>query len=120
MGGFNWPLPASLLERELARIYLRVTETTWPFHSDIQAITLESVPLHLAPVPKTPNEKFGVRWQTIPGQTYLLQYKARLSDSEWIDWPQSVTAGFTEYEMTVRDRSPVASPQMFIRVRLDP
>jgi len=119
-GEFSWLLPASLVDRKLTRIYLRVTETNWPFHSDIKAITLESVPLLLVPLAKTDNEKFGVRWQTIPGRTYLLQYKSRISDPEWSDWPRPLTADLSQYEISERDRSPVASPQMFIRVRLEP
>jgi hypothetical protein len=111
-------VPSALRERQQTRLYVRVMETTWPFHSDIEAITLERVPFRLEATWEGPHQPALLRWQTIIGRIYQLQYRTDLSQDVWTDWYRTTT-GYAD-EAIEYEQFPFTSPRKFFRLRLEP
>ena len=55
-----------------------------------------------------------LRWSTIPGNTYRIEYKNSLSDPEWTDLVGPLTAG--DHQLTVLDFDALQTPQRYYRV----
>jgi hypothetical protein len=63
------------------------------------------------------NNAVTVAWESLAGQTYRLQYKDRLDETDWQDAPPDLMASGTN---TVVTNSMGSSPSRFYRVRLVP
>jgi len=119
-GLFAWPQDSLLRERYLTRLYLRVTETSWPFLSDTLPVTLESVPFYPTLKEKDGAGRWTIHYHTIPTWTYNLEYSTNLADEGgWIPLRAPERAGIQQTYRNVQESFP-GLPQKYFRLSVEP
>jgi hypothetical protein len=121
-GEFRWSLPISMAAPQYLRLYVRVTDDAWPFLSDTEALTLQAVPplRILSSIVQGGGELYIMRWNSIPGQTYRVEYRTNFTDANWIDWQPNGTVA-SENETVAWQNFPFSqAPIKYFRVKLEP
>jgi hypothetical protein len=115
-GLFSWPVPAAYANTTNT-ITVRVTQTSAPGLSDAKSFAvIVAAPPVLQPF-RPANGVAQLTWNTIPGQSYRLQYKPSLADTNWTDLLPDIIATAATASAT----DPVGSaPQRFYRILLLP
>jgi hypothetical protein len=115
-GVFIWT-PDSSYASTTNPITVRVTDDGVPSASDTKTFTVavESAPLIQSIL--ISNSVATLTWTAIAGQSYRLQYKADLSDTNWTNAPPDVMAGGTTAS---KDDSFDSTVQRFYRIFVVP
>ena len=115
-GLLSWPVPAAYANTTNT-ITVRVTQTSAPGLSDAKSFAvIVAAPPVLQPF-RPANGVAQLTWNTIPGQSYRLQYKADLAATNWTDLLPDITATASTASAT----DPVGSaPRRFYRILLLP
>ena len=78
------------------RFTLWVTERVPPYYRDFQPFTVVTLPapdrIRIAGIAREGETRVTVRWGSVPGARYQLQFKTRLEDPEWSAVADVVTA----------------------------
>jgi hypothetical protein len=115
-GLLSWTVPVEYANTTNT-ITVRVTQTSAPSLSDAKSFAvIVAAPPVLQPF-RLANGVAQLAWNTIPGQTYRLQYKPILAATNWTDLLPDITAIASNASAT----DPVGSaPQRFYRILLLP
>jgi hypothetical protein len=115
-GLLSWTVPVEYANTTNT-ITVRVTQTSAPSLSDAKSFAvIVAAPPVLQPF-RLANGVAQLAWNTIPGQTYRLQYKPTLAATNWTDLLPDITAIASNASAT----DPVGSaPQRFYRILLLP
>jgi hypothetical protein len=115
-GLLSWTVPVEYANTTNT-ITVRVTQTSAPSLSDAKSFAvIVAAPPVLQPF-RLANGVAQLAWNTIPGQTYRLQYKPTLAATIWTDLLPDITAIASNASAT----DPVGSaPQRFYRILLLP
>jgi hypothetical protein len=115
-GMLSWAVPAAYANTTNT-ITVRVTQTSAPGLSDVQSFAvIVAAPPVLQPVGFA-NGVAQLAWNTIPGQTYRLQYKPTLAATNWTDLLPDITATASTASTTDTVGS---DPQRFYRILVLP
>jgi hypothetical protein len=115
-GLLSWAAPAAYANTTNT-ITVRVTQTSAPGLSDAKSFAvIVAAPPVLQPF-RIADGAAQLAWSAIPGQTYRLQYKPTLADTNWTDLLPDIIATAASASAT----DPVGSaPQRFYRILLLP
>jgi hypothetical protein len=75
---------------------------------------LDPLPLRILNASLEPNRSLTVTWRSIPGASYLPQYKTTLTQTGWTDLGTPILA--TESETSFTDKLSTVSVRRFYRV----
>ena len=115
-GLLSWAVPAAYADTTNT-ITVRVTQTSAPGLSDAKSFAvIVAAPPVLQPF-RPANGVAQLAWNTIPGQTYRLQFKPDLAATNWTDLLPDITA--TAPTATTAD-AVGSAPQRFYRILLLP
>ncbi len=115
-GLLSWTVPAAYANTTNT-ITVRVTQTSAPDLSDAQSFAVVvAAPPALQPF-QLSNGVAQLAWNTIPGQSYRLQYKSTLADTNWTDLLPDITATTS---MATASDTVGAAPQRFYRILILP
>jgi hypothetical protein len=98
-------------------ITVTVTDNGSPNRSDSTTFTVVALDLVLGPI-RLDQNGVTLSWGAIPGQTYRVQYKNRLDESNWVDLPGDITAA--DGIATAMDFMANTNQQRFYRVFVVP
>jgi hypothetical protein len=95
---------------------VRVADNGTPSLSDFETVGIVVLaPLNIGSLSRT-GDQLTLRWETIPGQIYGVEYKNDLNASTWTPLDNGVTASGSSLSVTVSVNGP--PPRRFYRVHL--
>jgi len=115
-GLLSWVVPAAYANTTNT-ITVRVTQTSAPSLSDAKSFTVVvAAPPVVQPL-RIANGAAQLAWNSVPGQSYRLQYKPTLAAANWTDLLPNITATGTTASTTDAVGS---APQRFYRILVLP
>jgi hypothetical protein len=114
-GVFNWTASAADVGTPKT-VTVRVTDNGTPSQSAVQSFTVTVVSPVVIASAVVANDTITLSWNSIPGQTYRVQYKENLTDADWTDLTDVMADAETASVVggLVNDTGPI--PQRFYRI----